>query len=157
MLDDPTHILSIQSSGDVGIGAYEEILKDASGPWTHVRVGGNTYPRAWVAVAGKSFMGVLRETDRVVVAIPRTRWIKDAAAIAELRALLVRWRANGRGDVADQVEFAPGDGDIWAYLGHGEPDTPEIRHYALEGCVFIQRSIRTPSVPLHIRASGEAE
>ena len=139
--------LFFEGSGFIGIGNYEERVADGQEDWTHVRIGPNRYPRSWIQELSGS---------QLQVSIPRSLWVEEPLAL-ELRMLLSRWRALGRDDLADRVEVAYADGQIWDLLGKSVPDTPEIRVLDRADCQFVRRMIAAaPTTRLHISATPES-
>jgi hypothetical protein len=139
-----SNVLRISDTGSVGIGLVvkTQLPKEEWRKANYIKARGQTYPMSWAEVR--------EEEGKVIVRIPRWRRVETEEA-KELQELLERWRARGKGDLADAVEFAPEDGDIWGHLCRLEQEEPEVRVFELAECEFEDRHIEAPSTPLHIQ------
>ena len=134
--------ITVSSSGYVGIGGYQEdnLLIDQA--WTHVRRNdGETFSRSQVALS----------EGQVSYEIPQyTR--EETSEYSELQALLARWRREGKGELADRVEFAPNDGEsVLEFLIKYSPAAPLRGSFPVSECTFVRRFIQSPMTQLHIR------
>jgi len=132
--------MRIEDSGQVAIGYRLEAVTSEDA-WDFVRTeDGTYYPRVWVQLEG----------EEVVVTIPHFRWVPDEEATSDLRQLLEKWRREGKSVLAERVEFAPPDGDIWSCLGQAVAEPAEVRRFPLRSCSFFKRVVAVPAIKLDV-------